>query len=75
MGFFDFLNPNKAMDRVSNDIGKGGDIPPPDPALIKAQISSMGLHAVSMFYNSEESQEGVRAFKEKRKPEFRKYVK
>jgi len=40
-----------------------------------AGISAMGLHAVSMFYGSKESQEGVRAFKEKRKPEFRKYVK
>ena len=34
----------------------------------------MGLQAVNMFYGTEESQEGVRAFKEKRKPEFRKFV-
>jgi 2-ketocyclohexanecarboxyl-CoA hydrolase len=40
-----------------------------------AGISGMGLHMVSMFYDTEESQEGVRAFKEKRKPEFRKFVK
>jgi 2-ketocyclohexanecarboxyl-CoA hydrolase len=39
-----------------------------------AGISGMGLQAVNMFYGTEESQEGVRAFKEKRKPEFRKFV-
>jgi 2-ketocyclohexanecarboxyl-CoA hydrolase len=30
---------------------------------------------VKLFYGTEESKEGVRAFKEKRKPEFRKYEK
>jgi 2-ketocyclohexanecarboxyl-CoA hydrolase len=38
-----------------------------------AGISGMGLHTVSMFYNTAESKEGVAAFKEKRKPDFRKY--
>jgi 2-ketocyclohexanecarboxyl-CoA hydrolase len=38
-----------------------------------AGISGMGLHTVSMFYNTAESKEGVSAFKEKRKPDFRKY--
>ena len=38
-------------------------------------IGGMGMQALSMYYASEESKEGVRAFNEKRKPEFRKYVK
>ncbi|MCB9960347.1 MAG: enoyl-CoA hydratase/isomerase family protein [Rhodospirillaceae bacterium] len=40
-----------------------------------AGISSMGLYHVSQFYQSEESQEGVQAFLEKRKPDFRKHQK
>ena len=40
-----------------------------------AGISSMGLYHVSQFYQTEESQEGVRAFLEKRKPDFRKHAK
>ncbi len=38
-------------------------------------IAGMGMQALSMYYASEESQEGVRAFNEKRKPDFRKYQK
>jgi 2-ketocyclohexanecarboxyl-CoA hydrolase len=38
-------------------------------------IGGMGMQALSMYYDSEESQEGVRAFNEKRKPDFRKHVK
>jgi len=30
---------------------------------------------LKLYYDTEESKEGVRAFNEKRKPEFRKYVK
>lgn len=37
-------------------------------------ISFMGVAAVKGYYQSEESREGVRAFNEKRKPEFKKYV-
>ncbi len=40
-----------------------------------AGIASMGMHALSLYYGTEESREGVKAFLEKRKPEFRKYVK
>ena len=37
-------------------------------------IGGMGMQALSMYYASEESREGVRAFNEKRKPDFRKYA-
>lgn len=36
-----------------------------------AGISAIGLQAVGLFYGTEESKEGVRAFQEKRKPRFR----
>jgi 2-ketocyclohexanecarboxyl-CoA hydrolase len=36
-------------------------------------LSSLGLHALSLYYDTEEAKEGGRAFKEKRKPDFRKY--
>lgn len=38
-------------------------------------ISMMGLNAVKLFYETEESKEGVRAFTERRAPDFHKYVK
>jgi 2-ketocyclohexanecarboxyl-CoA hydrolase len=38
-------------------------------------IGGMGMQALSMYYESEESKEGVRAFNEKRKPDFRKHAK
>ncbi len=34
-------------------------------------LSSLGFEAVSLFYNTEESKEGGRAFREKRPPKFR----
>ena len=37
-------------------------------------IGAMGMQALKMYYETEESKEGVRAFNEKRKPEFRKYA-
>ena len=33
------------------------------------------MQALKLYYDSEESKEDVRAFNERRKPEFRKYVK
>jgi len=38
-------------------------------------ISSMGMQALALFYDTDESREGVNAFMEKRKPEFRKFMK
>jgi len=37
-------------------------------------ISFLGVQAVKHFYMSEESKEGVRAFNERRKPDFKKFV-
>ncbi len=37
-------------------------------------ISFMGIQTVKHYYQTEESKEGVRAFNEKRKPDFKKYV-
>lgn len=37
-------------------------------------ISFMGVQAVKHYYMSEESKEGVRAFNERRKPEFKKFL-
>jgi 2-ketocyclohexanecarboxyl-CoA hydrolase len=38
-------------------------------------ISAMGMQALSLYYETEESKEGGRAFREKRKPEFRRRAK
>lgn len=38
-------------------------------------IAALGMQALKLFYDTEESREGVRAFKEKRKPDFRRYAK
>ena len=38
-------------------------------------ISSMGMQALALYYDTAESQEGVNAFMEKRKPDFRKHAK
>jgi len=38
-------------------------------------ISSIGMQALALYYGTEEAQEGIKASVEKRKPDFRKYVK
>jgi 2-ketocyclohexanecarboxyl-CoA hydrolase len=38
-------------------------------------IAAMGMQTLTLYYRTEESREGVRAFNEKRKPDFRRYVK
>lgn len=37
-------------------------------------IAGMGMYATNLYYGTAESQEGVNAFKEKRKPNFRQFV-
>ncbi len=41
----------------------------------QAGIAGMGMMALKLYYETEESREGVRSFMEKRKPDFRKYAK
>jgi len=38
-------------------------------------IAGLGMYALKLFYDTEESREGVNALKDKRKPDFRKYAK
>ena len=38
-------------------------------------IAAMGMYALKLYYETDESREGVDALKEKRKPNFRKYAK
>ncbi len=37
-------------------------------------ISSLSMQALKLYYDTEESKEGGRAFREKRKPDFRRYA-
>jgi 2-ketocyclohexanecarboxyl-CoA hydrolase len=41
----------------------------------QAGIAGMGLYALKLYYGTDESREGVRAFNEKRAPDFRRHVK
>lgn len=41
----------------------------------QAGIAGLGLVALKLYYDSDESREGVRAFNEKRAPQFRRHVK
>jgi 2-ketocyclohexanecarboxyl-CoA hydrolase len=41
----------------------------------QAGIAGMGLYALKLYYDTEESREGVKAFQEKRKPDFRRWEK
>ena len=38
-------------------------------------IGALGMESLRLYYDTEESKEGGNAFREKRKPDFRKYVK
>lgn len=37
-------------------------------------LSSLGMQALALYYQTDESQEGVRAYQEKRAPDFRKHL-
>ena len=41
----------------------------------QAGIAGMGMYALKLYYDTEESREGVNALMEKRKPDFRRYAK
>ena len=41
----------------------------------QAGIAGMGMYALKLYYDTDESREGVKALQEKRKPEFRKFAK
>ncbi len=41
----------------------------------QAGIAGMGMYALKLYYDTDESREGVAALKDKRKPEFRKFAK
>ena len=41
----------------------------------QAGIAGMGLYALKLYYDTDESREGVRAFNEKRAPDFRRHLK
>ncbi|HEX6019286.1 MAG TPA: 2-ketocyclohexanecarboxyl-CoA hydrolase [Burkholderiaceae bacterium] len=41
----------------------------------QAGIAGMGMYALKLYYDTDESREGVRALQEKRKPDFRKFAK
>ena len=41
----------------------------------QAGIAGMGLYALKLYYDTDESREGVAALKERRKPDFRKFAK
>jgi 2-ketocyclohexanecarboxyl-CoA hydrolase len=41
----------------------------------QAGIAGLGMLALKLYYDTDESREGVAALKDKRKPEFRKFVK
>jgi 2-ketocyclohexanecarboxyl-CoA hydrolase len=41
----------------------------------QAGIAGLGLYALKLYYDTEESREGVKAFQEKRKPDFRRFAK
>ena len=41
----------------------------------QAGIAGMGMYALKLYYDTDESREGVAALKEKRKPQFRQFAK
>jgi 2-ketocyclohexanecarboxyl-CoA hydrolase len=86
MGLVNKVVPHEELDAAVNDWTEMlGQRSPTALALAKRSfnadsdnirgISMLALNAVKLFYDTEESKEGVRAFNEKRVPEFHKFVK
>ena len=86
VGSVNKIVPHEQLDEAVNEWTKTiGERSPTALALAKRSfnadsenirgISQMALNSVKLFYDTEESKEGVNAFNEKRKPDFHKYVK
>ena len=54
--------------------GAGDEIPLAAAGESIRGIASMGMAALSLYYDTDESKEGGVAFREKRKPDFRRHV-
>ncbi len=66
---------------ISSVTGDGEKIDPADVRVGRTEssenirgIGALGMQSLALYYQTEESKEGARAFREKRKPDFRKYV-
>lgn len=53
----------------------GGDQGAHDGAYDSKGTIGLPMEALKLYYQTEESKEGVRAYKEKRKPDFRRHAK
>ncbi|MCE2509825.1 MAG: enoyl-CoA hydratase/isomerase family protein [Alphaproteobacteria bacterium] len=86
MGLANIAVPHEKLDEVVNEwCAEIMDKSPTALSLAKRSINadtdhingiaSLGMQALALYYDTAESQEGVKAFNEKRKADFRKFVK